>query len=73
MCEFGWLPLGIVLETPLPDFTVRDLLSLSRGTVLRSAVALAGHFPLLANGKLMAWAKLEVSNQHLAARITELA
>jgi flagellar motor switch/type III secretory pathway protein FliN len=71
--EFAWLPLELALETPLSDFAVRDLLFLRDGTVVRSAVALAGDIPLLVNGKLIAWAKLEVSKHHLAARITELA
>jgi flagellar motor switch/type III secretory pathway protein FliN len=68
----AWVPLTVSLETRLEQFTVRDLLSLKVGSIVKTAIPQADYVPLLANGKLIAWARLEVAGERLAARITEL-
>jgi len=68
----AWVPLRISLEAPVEDFSVRDLLSLRPGVVVRTTIPLAGTIPLLVNGKLLARGKLEVIANRLAARIAEL-
>lgn len=71
--EFGWLPCELSLEIPIAKFTVSDLLTLSKDTILESACHHASDIPLRANGLLIGWIEFEVIGNHLAARITELA
>ena len=68
----GWVSLVVSLETSLRHFTVRDLSCLAPGTIVRAAIAPNAAIPLHVNGKLIAWAKLDVVGDRLAARITEL-
>lgn len=68
----GWVPLIVSLETSLRHFTVRDLSCLAPGTIVRATIAPNAAIPLQVNGKLIAWAKLDVVGDRLAARITEL-
>jgi flagellar motor switch/type III secretory pathway protein FliN len=68
----GWMPLTLSLETSLSQFTVQDLLHLGPGTIVQSVITATEQIPVRANGKLIAWAKLDVVGDRLAARITEL-
>jgi flagellar motor switch/type III secretory pathway protein FliN len=68
----GWMPLSLSLETSLSQFTVRDLMHLRIGTIVQGIVPATEQIPVRANGKLIAWAKLDVVGDRLAARITEL-
>ena len=72
LSQFAWLPIEVALESPLLNFKVRDLLSLRVGTVVQASSSTAGSIPVLANGRRVASAHLEVSSNQLAARITEL-
>ena len=72
LAQLGWVPLELTLETPLQSFTVQDLLFMQAGTVVRTALSQTSEVPFRVNGQLIGWAKLEVANGHLAARITEL-
>jgi flagellar motor switch/type III secretory pathway protein FliN len=68
----SWMPLTLSLETSLSHFTVQDLMRLGLGTVVQGVIAATEQIPVRANGKLIAWAKLDVVGNRLAARITEL-
>jgi flagellar motor switch/type III secretory pathway protein FliN len=70
--KLGWVPLTVCLETALQHFSGQDLLHLTPGSVVRGSIPTGAQIPVLVNGKLMAWAKLDVVDGHLAARITEL-
>ncbi|HUM04061.1 MAG TPA: FliM/FliN family flagellar motor C-terminal domain-containing protein [Terriglobales bacterium] len=73
LVELAWVPLTVSLEAELENFAVRDLVACRPGIVVRSGIPQTATIPLLVNGKLMAWGKLEVIGDHLAARIVELA
>ena len=70
--KLGWVPLTVCLETALEHFSGQDLLHLALGSVVRGSIPAGAQIPMLVNGKLMAWAKLDVVDGRLAARITEL-
>lgn len=69
----AWIPVTISLEAKLSEFVVRDLLRFRVGSIVRSVVPQAAMMPLAVNGKRMAWAKVEVIGDCLAARVMELA
>ena len=69
----AWVPLTVSLEASLEGFAVGDLFSFRPGVVVRTTTPQSGTMPVLVNGKLMAWGKLEVIGDRLAARIMELA
>jgi len=71
--EFGWLPCRLSVEIPLNRFTVADLLSLKKGSVVETACHHTSDVPLRANGLLIGWTEFEVIGTHLTVRITELA
>jgi flagellar motor switch/type III secretory pathway protein FliN len=71
--SFGWLPCQLSLEIPLVNFTVGDLLRLSKGSIAATACLSTSDIPLRANGLLIAWTEFEVIGSRLALRITELA
>ncbi|MBI3476225.1 MAG: FliM/FliN family flagellar motor switch protein [Acidobacteria bacterium] len=70
--KLGWIPLTVCLETVLERFSVQELLHLAPGSIVQGTIPAGAQIPVLVNGKLMAWAKLDVVGDHLAARITEL-
>lgn len=71
--EFVWLRCQLSVEIPVSRFTVGDLLSLKKGSIVETACHHASDAPLRANGLLIGWTELEVTGNHLTARITELA
>ena len=71
--NFGWLPCQLSLEIPVVNFTVGDLLRLSKGSIAETTCLSTSDIPLLANGLLVAWAEFEVIGNRLTLRITELA
>ena len=71
--QFGWLPCQLSLEVPVTGFTVGDLLRLSKGSIVETAVHYAGDIPLRANGILIGWSEFEAVGNRLAVRLTELA
>jgi flagellar motor switch protein FliN/FliY len=70
---FLLLPCQLSLEIPLPGFTVSALLRLAPNDVINAHWLQGTDVPLHANGKLIGWTELEVIDDHLAARLTQIA
>jgi flagellar motor switch/type III secretory pathway protein FliN len=67
------LPCELTVELALPEFTVADFLKLGRASVIDAHWRLGRDVPLRLNGALIGWVEFEVSGNHLAVRLTELA
>ena len=66
------LPVEIDVAVPIRNFRVRDLLTLSEGTVIASQWIQGDDMPLAAPGAQLAWTEFEVIDRRLAVRITRL-
>jgi flagellar motor switch/type III secretory pathway protein FliN len=67
------LPCELVVELPLPNFTVANFLRLQAGSVIATNWRVTRDVPLRANGALIAWGEFDGSGTRLAVRLTELA
>jgi len=67
------LPCLLSVEIPVPNFTVADLVTLSRGRLVDTRWTVGEDVPLHINGALIAWSEFEIVNNHVAVRLTELA
>jgi flagellar motor switch/type III secretory pathway protein FliN len=67
-----WVPLTVSLEIPIPGLSVKDLLDLHPGSILKTIHPATSDVPVRANGRLIAWARFELAGELLASRITEL-
>lgn len=63
----------LTIDLPVPKFTVRELLTLDRGSIIETRWKDATHLPLLANGRRIGWVEFEVTSDKLAVQVTELA
>ncbi|PSH03164.1 MAG: hypothetical protein CXZ00_13420 [Acidobacteria bacterium] len=70
---FQSLPCQLSLEIPIPGFTIAALLRLSPNDVINTHWLQGSDVPLRVNGKLIGWAEFEVIDDHLAARLTQIA
>jgi flagellar motor switch protein FliN/FliY len=70
---YHWLRCKTTAELAVPKFTVGDLLSLRKGSVVLTTTPVANDVPLRVNKILLGWGRFEVVNDRLAVRITELA
>jgi flagellar motor switch/type III secretory pathway protein FliN len=70
--EFGWLPCQLTVEIPVANFTVGDLLLLTKESIVETSCPSTCDVPLRANGLLIARSDFEVIGRKLALRITEL-
>jgi flagellar motor switch protein FliN/FliY len=70
---FQLLPCRLSLEIPVPGFTVSTLLRLAPNDVINTHWLQGSDVPLRVNGKLIGWTEFEVINDHLAARLTQIA
>jgi flagellar motor switch/type III secretory pathway protein FliN len=68
-----WFPCMLSLDLPVVRFTIRDLLSLTEGSVVETACHHTSDVPLRVNGVLIGWTEFDVVGDHLAVRITEQA
>jgi len=68
-----WLPCTVSLEIPLQRFTIGDLWKLAKGSVVSTACPRNSNLPLYVNGQRIGWTELEVIDDRLAVRITEIA
>ena len=66
------LPVEIDVAVPVRDFRVRNLLTLTAGSVIASKWVNGDDLPLAARGAQLAWTEFEVIDQLLAVRITRL-
>lgn len=68
-----WLPCTVSLEIPLDRFTIGNLSKLTKGSVFSTTCPRNSDVPLYVNGQLIGWSELEVIDDRLAVRITEIA
>jgi len=67
-----WLPCTLALDLPVINFTVGDLLSLTRGSIVETSYHQSSDLPLRVNGQLVGWTEFEVVGDRLAVRLTDL-
>jgi flagellar motor switch/type III secretory pathway protein FliN len=67
------LPCDLLVDLPLPNFTIADLLKLRPGSVIDADWHVGRDVPLRLNGTLIGWIEFEVIGENLAVRLTELA
>jgi flagellar motor switch/type III secretory pathway protein FliN len=67
-----WLPCTLALDLPVVNFTVGDLLNLTRGSIVETAYHQSSDLPLRVNGQLVGWTEFEVVGERLAVRLTDL-
>jgi flagellar motor switch/type III secretory pathway protein FliN len=68
-----WLPCTLSLELPVVRFTVGDLLTLAKGSIVETACHYTSDIPLRVNRLLIGWTEFEVVGEQMAVRITEQA
>ncbi len=66
------LPVQVDVCVPLPSFRVQDLLSLKKGTVLKTQWSATEDLPLWSGKVQLVWTEFEVVDQKLAVRVTRL-
>ena len=69
----GNMPMRLVLETPVIDFTVRTLMMLERGSIVETAAQQNEDLMLHVNGQPIGPVKFDVSGDNLAVRLTGVA
>jgi flagellar motor switch/type III secretory pathway protein FliN len=67
-----WLPCTLVLDIPVVNFTVGDLLNLIPGAIVETSYHQSSDLPLRVNGQLVGWTEFEVVGERLAVRLTDL-
>ena len=67
-----WLPCTLALDLPVINFTISDLLSLTKGSIVETAYHQSSDLPLRVNGQLVGWTEFEVVGERLAVRLTDL-
>jgi len=67
-----WLPCTLAVDLPVSRFTVRDLLRLSKGSIVETGYHQSSDLPLRVNGQLVGWTEFEVAGERLAVRLTDL-
>ncbi len=70
---FQLLSCRLTLEIPIPGFTIAALLRLSPNDIVNTHWLQGSDVPLHVNGKLIGWTEFEVIDDHLAARLTQIA
>jgi flagellar motor switch/type III secretory pathway protein FliN len=67
-----WLPCTLALDIPVINFTVRDLMTLAKGSIVETSYHQSSDLPLRVNGQLVGWTEFEVVGDRLAVRLTDL-
>ena len=67
-----WLPCTLALDLPVVKFTVGDLMSLAKGSIVETTYHQSSDLPLRVNGQLVGWTEFEVVGDRLAVRLTDL-
>ncbi|HEY2856800.1 MAG TPA: FliM/FliN family flagellar motor C-terminal domain-containing protein [Terracidiphilus sp.] len=68
-----WLPCDLTVELPVVRFTIENLLSLTKGSIVATACHHTSDVPLRVNKLLIGWTEFDVIGDHLAVRMTEQA
>jgi flagellar motor switch/type III secretory pathway protein FliN len=68
-----WLPCTLSVDVPIVRFTIGDLLSLAKGSIVQTACHQTSDVPLRINQLLVGWTEFEVIGDRLAVRITDQA
>jgi len=68
-----WLPCRLSLEIPVARFTMGDLLTLTKGSIVETVFHHTSDVPLRVNQVLIGWTEFDVVGDRLAARITDQA
>jgi flagellar motor switch/type III secretory pathway protein FliN len=68
-----WLPCTLSLDLPVVRFTIGDLLTLGKGSIVETACHHTSDVPLRVNRLLIGWTEFEVIGDRLAVRITDQA
>jgi flagellar motor switch/type III secretory pathway protein FliN len=66
------LPVQLDVRVPVPDFRVRDLITLAPGRVVASEWPSSDDVPLACGDVRLVWTEFEVVDQTLAVRVTRL-
>jgi flagellar motor switch protein FliN/FliY len=69
--QMPWLRLTLSVDVPVARFTLRDLLGLTKGSIVETACNQMSDVPLRANNVLVGWAEFEVIDDRLAVRFTD--
>ena len=73
LCDtLPWLPCTLALDIPVLNFTVRDLLGITKGSIVETAYHQSSDLPLRVDGQLVGWTEFEVVGERLAVRLTDL-
>ena len=67
-----WLPIVLQVGLPVPNFRVRDLLSLESGSLVVTKWPNGDDLPLSAGSVQLAWVDMETVEQQMAVRLTRL-
>lgn len=67
------LPCALVLDVPATEFSVRTLLELRRGSIVRTATQQNEDVAVSVNGQLVGTVELDVVGNRLAVRFTGIA
>jgi flagellar motor switch/type III secretory pathway protein FliN len=70
--EAGWLPCQMSVDLPVHNFSVRDLLELSVGSLVQTEWKSGGDAPLRANGQQFGWVEFEQLGDSVGVRLTDL-
>jgi len=71
--SMAWLPCMLTLDLPVPRFTIGDLLTLAKGSIVGTACHHTSDVPLRVNQLLIGWTEFEVIGDRLAVRMTDQA
>lgn len=71
LAAMPWLPCTLSIDVPVPNFTIGDLLALSKGSIIETACHHTSDLPLRVNNLLIGWTEFNVAGDRLAVRITE--
>ena len=66
------LPCCLRVNLEVPDFTIRDLLSLEVNSIVDTQRREGAHVPVHVNGVMVGWAEFDVIEDRLAVRFTEM-
>jgi flagellar motor switch/type III secretory pathway protein FliN len=69
--EAGWLPCQVSVELPVRNFSVRDLLGLTVGSLVETEWKSGNDAPLRVNGWQVGWIEFEQIGDLLGVRVTE--